>query len=379
MKSKLAKSLLVSLAIVVMGILDATNDNRTRPPAGPSEERPQRRQRTGYEQPSIARPSHAEPELPPATITLITGDNQKISVPENIAFMSKTIELSARPPIPGALSLNEIKLRLINKQTLTRIVKALTQIQQLNTSPHGSYATPQVQTIVNKIIGTIKEDKIAHFINASNFLEIPYLVNTGISLYVRKLRKADPNLTLNSMKEKIRPFFPEELWLYFENNFIYPKGRRSIADYLAQFAIEKIEFKTTNVKFGLTLDLSGKSLRTLEGIAEIPGIENVKTIDLGRNKLTTIPSNAFPVLPKLKNLLLFSNDINSIEPNAFKGLINLEYLNINRNKIVTIEPNTFSGLNNLQELDLADNPIIQYRAKIDKLQSQLPPNVKISI
>lgn len=81
----------------------------------------------------------------------------------------------------------------------------------------------------------------------------------------------------------------------------------------------------------LTLELSGKNINDLDGLRTIPGIENIKVINLSHNAIT---------------------DWN---PGTFDGL-NLDTLNLSYNKIKTLKSGAFTGLRT-KELFLQKNPI----------------------
>ena len=110
------------------------------------------------------------------------------------------------------------------------------------------------------------------------------------------------------------------------------------------------------------LDLSGRYIADLDGLTQIPQVNNLQILDLGFNQITQIHPNAFQGLGNLRDLYLGFNHITKIQPNAFQGLGNLQILNLSYNRITQIQPNAFLGLGNLRELYLFVNQITQIHA-----------------
>ena len=79
---------------------------------------------------------------------------------------------------------------------------------------------------------------------------------------------------------------------------------------------------------GKILYLEGMSINSFIGLQNIPGIQEINSLDLSGNLLT------------------------NIELGTFAGLNNLEYLDLGRNQLTNIQPGTFAGLNNLRSLGL---------------------------
>ena len=110
------------------------------------------------------------------------------------------------------------------------------------------------------------------------------------------------------------------------------------------------------------LDLSGRYIADLDGLTQIPGLNNLQILDLYGNHITQIQPDAFRGLGNLQILNLGFNHITKIQPNAFQGLGNLQILNLSYNRITQIQPNAFLGLGNLRELYLFVNQITQIHA-----------------
>ena len=81
------------------------------------------------------------------------------------------------------------------------------------------------------------------------------------------------------------------------------------------------------------LNLQSKQVTSLEGLTEIPGIQNCQRIDLSNNQLTRIERDAFLGISNLQELDLSNNHIEQVEPGAFAGLYEIDVLNLGRNQL----------------------------------------------
>lgn len=136
------------------------------------------------------------------------------------------------------------------------------------------------------------------------------------------------------------------------NKQIYSNLKISIADlfrYSSKFKLENC------YRFG-ELDFSGFYLTTLEGIENIPGIENVQSLNLSNNLLFYINNYSFKKLGllNLKHLDLKDNNITRIG-NSLVGL-DLHTLDLSINKISTLSNDLASQIN-LYRLDVSNNRI----------------------
>ena len=130
---------------------------------------------------------------------------------------------------------------------------------------------------------------------------------------------------------------------------------------------------------GGALSLNNQHISSLDGIENIPGLQNLQYLDLSNNRITFIPSiiqglqnlqylrlsnNLITTIPaniqglqSLQNLWLGNNLITTIPANI-QGLQSLQRLWLDENQITTI-PNIILGLQNLEWFSLRDNPIQQ--------------------
>jgi len=107
------------------------------------------------------------------------------------------------------------------------------------------------------------------------------------------------------------------------------------------------------------LDLRNRYIADLDGLTQIPQVNNLQILNLGFNQITQIQPNAFQGLGNLRLLDLIGNQIIQIHSNAFQGLNNLQELHLRFNQIIQIHSNAFQGMDNLRWLDLDNNQITQ--------------------
>ncbi|CAH2046820.1 unnamed protein product, partial [Iphiclides podalirius] len=105
----------------------------------------------------------------------------------------------------------------------------------------------------------------------------------------------------------------------------------------------------------ISLNLSGNAISTLSRELHLP---NLQKLDLSRNQITLIESDAFYNMTSLQRLDLSYNQISNIYKEMFKGLVNLERLVLSQNLISTLSSGTFDYLLGLKQLDITENPLI---------------------
>ncbi|XP_023943045.2 adhesion G protein-coupled receptor A3 [Bicyclus anynana] len=105
----------------------------------------------------------------------------------------------------------------------------------------------------------------------------------------------------------------------------------------------------------VSLNLSGNAISTLSRELHLP---NLQKLDLSRNQISLIESDAFYNMTSLQRLDLSYNQINNIYKDMFKSLINLERLILSQNHITVLTVGTFDFLVGLKQLDITDNPLI---------------------
>lgn len=115
--------------------------------------------------------------------------------------------------------------------------------------------------------------------------------------------------------------------------------------------IKELDF-TKVLSTVVSLNLSGNAISTLSRDLHLP---NLQKLDLSKNQISLIESDAFYNLTNLQRLDLSENQINNIYKEMFKSLGNLERLILAHNHIRTMAPNTFDYLVGLKQLDITEN------------------------
>lgn len=85
-----------------------------------------------------------------------------------------------------------------------------------------------------------------------------------------------------------------------------------------------------------TLSLFGNKLDKLD-YSGLQQYERLNILNLGRNKITSIPDRAFNS-KSISAIILAQNQISSIGMNAFSGVTNLEKLELSLNRLQTLGP-----------------------------------------
>lgn len=104
-----------------------------------------------------------------------------------------------------------------------------------------------------------------------------------------------------------------------------------------------------------TLDLSSLYIADLDGIEEIPNINDVRYLNLSHNAISLLHPSNFRMLEHLATLDLSFNKLATLRPKSFKHLAHLRELHLDHNYITNLDINTFTGLTKLQELTITYN------------------------
>lgn len=117
-------------------------------------------------------------------------------------------------------------------------------------------------------------------------------------------------------------------------------------------AIEKMDATLSTLKACKHLALSTNNI---EKISSLSGMENLRTLSLGRNLIKKI-ENLDAVADTLEELWLSYNQIGSLA--GIEKLTNLRVLFISNNKITSMaEIDRLAGLDKLEDLLLVNNPL----------------------
>ncbi|KAL6267920.1 hypothetical protein P5V15_000988 [Pogonomyrmex californicus] len=101
----------------------------------------------------------------------------------------------------------------------------------------------------------------------------------------------------------------------------------------------------------------------------------LRTLDLGENLISEIPSGTFDHVVQLYGLRLTENHIGNLTKGVFDRIKELKILNLSRNRIQYIEPGTFDENLNLQAIRLDGNQLIDIADLFTKLPNLVWLNV----
>nr|AAZ16358.1 variable lymphocyte receptor B [Eptatretus burgeri] len=95
-----------------------------------------------------------------------------------------------------------------------------------------------------------------------------------------------------------------------------------------------------------------------KGLTAVPtGISASTTyLNLGSNKLQSLPSGVFDKLTQLTKLYLYSNQLQSLPSGVFEKLTQLKELSLRTNKLQSVPDGVFDRLTSLQYIRLYENP-----------------------
>ncbi|KAK5645623.1 hypothetical protein RI129_004087 [Pyrocoelia pectoralis] len=85
--------------------------------------------------------------------------------------------------------------------------------------------------------------------------------------------------------------------------------------------------------------------------------QDLQTLDLGVNFLSTLNKDSFKNLPRLTELDLFNNKINHLPEKIFENLWEIQYLTLHKNFLQEISESIFIDLRHLKTLDLSYNKL----------------------
>ncbi|XP_065200516.1 toll-like receptor Tollo [Planococcus citri] len=114
-------------------------------------------------------------------------------------------------------------------------------------------------------------------------------------------------------------------------------------------------------------------------LADIPvalkNIPNLKTLDLGTNRISQILLTSFPVMNQLVGLRLTENNITEVRKGVFDQLTELQIINLSNNKIRKIDQGTFDANLKVVAIRIDGNYLIE----VGGLFSKLPNLVWLNI
>ena len=106
------------------------------------------------------------------------------------------------------------------------------------------------------------------------------------------------------------------------------------------------------------LNLSNNLIKELEDNTFSGGMRSLTSLDLSRNRIEVLKSEAFHGLHQLSELHLQFNLLSKLTDNVFHTHVyNLQYLDLSFNQIEMLSHNAFTDLENLEFLDLSHNSL----------------------
>ncbi len=106
-----------------------------------------------------------------------------------------------------------------------------------------------------------------------------------------------------------------------------------------------------------TLNLSGKMLTSLAGLALVPGIKTVEALNLSDNQLEHLDPYALKACKQIKRLFLNNNRIGQLTKEDLAVLPKLEQLDCRGNQLVSIPEGLFRKSKKLSWVDFDNNHI----------------------
>ncbi|XP_078603374.1 leucine-rich repeat and fibronectin type III domain-containing protein 1-like protein [Branchiostoma floridae x Branchiostoma japonicum] len=110
-----------------------------------------------------------------------------------------------------------------------------------------------------------------------------------------------------------------------------------------------------------TLGLSGIKYFIEKGTIDagvFAGLGRLGTLNLADNRLTRVPSEALGKINQLDTLNLSGNEITTLHPSDFVNQTTIKTLNLNGNNLTSVPEAVLDKLTRLYEVDLSGNPIV---------------------
>jgi len=131
----------------------------------------------------------------------------------------------------------------------------------------------------------------------------------------------------------------------------------SIGDLLAandlHYTVQDQEINGERVPFAI--DIRDERVKSLQGLQDIPGIENCKELSIRFTQIPVIAKSDFEGLSQLEKLSITNNPIlHSIKSGSFASLTQLRSLDISYNDRLMLRMGMFDGLSSLQELNISN-------------------------
>ena len=256
------------------------------------------------------------------------------------------------------------------KGILFILAACIAHISAMEPTPKDVSAQEQMERLFTEKLPAELQDMIINKVLESPFPKTKDEAENFLKNYLNMIVQLDPDFFPQETKKQYLNKFAKQWYLNYGKYLKVPEtwikkhfpGQTpdEVLDY--GFSIKellqanKLPERLEGPILGTTLNLRRLRINDLDGLKEIPNIENLFELDLMFNQIPTIESEAFDGL-NLARIHLAFNQIRTIGPNAFAGLKNLELLNLDRNQISAIALNAFADLNNLETLGLIGNEL----------------------
>ncbi|XP_063294584.1 toll-like receptor 5 [Pelobates fuscus] len=116
--------------------------------------------------------------------------------------------------------------------------------------------------------------------------------------------------------------------------------------------------KHTRMSGLLFLDMSNNAMGTVWKSGQcgdiFMGLEQLHTLNLSKNDLTSLPENLFRGLLSLRTLDLSQNQLTRIQSGLFLGLGTMKSLNLGSNTLITLSDSNLEPLSSLKTIDLSE-------------------------
>lgn len=127
-----------------------------------------------------------------------------------------------------------------------------------------------------------------------------------------------------------------------------------------------------NDVWGTSIWLEYMFIDDLTGIKNIPGIQDITSLRLSDNRITSLAGYTFTGFTDLCKLYLQYNPLVTVSSHAFAGLNKLFLLSLSNNQLKSIDdPDMFAGLPNVHDLHLNHNQIQTFNPKVIAALPQL--------
>lgn len=317
------------------------------------------------------------------TIELSSSDNQRITIPLQVALQSPTLADILRNFQESQTK--SIPFTTINGDTLKTVVqimkafysyKDLTGKARLDAVKKEIFINdsqvmlllhafdfldfmPGIRLLIEHIIG--EKSYLQH---ATNYLYNLMPGQTGskptVDQIIHLIRKGQlSDNTTNEIGQMYYLITKKDLLSIQTNRLSF--SLQDYLDYLPEIIKHRLQNEGTN---DVVLKLTELQLKDLEGFHKIPHLKSVKRLYLHTNKLVNIPADIFHGLTNLRIISLSHNRLTALPATIFHGLNNLEHIGLDYNQLSNLPQQLYQGLDNLRSLHIYNNQLTQLHPRL---------------